>query len=278
MKRLHFLSLVGLFSLLSVSFMSAFMASPVSGNDDPSGRSLPDSQEMETLARRQPVAFLEKCVRYYDEKVQGYQLIMQKQERLQGKIQKKELVEVAFKENPFSVSMRWREGARKADRVVFVKGENDNMMLAHPAGFAGTLVKVAKRKVDGAEAKESGRYTLDQFGIKNALMRAVASMKAAKENNALQVGFFGEVSVVEAGNKPCFKLRRTYVESEADGVMELTAYIEKSTWLPVGWVMKGKINPTTGNRDFIAEYFFKDIRLNPKFGADQFKEAALTAP
>jgi hypothetical protein len=60
--------------------------------------------------------------------------------------------------------------------------------------------------------------------------------------------------------------------------MELTAYIEKSTWLPVGWVMKGKINPTTGNRDFIAEYFFKDIRLNPKFGADQFKEAALTAP
>jgi hypothetical protein len=286
MKRLHSLS-VGLFlSFFSLNVLGAAFA-PIqpAADDSPkpaSGlgsaeRPLPDSQEMETLARRQPVAFLENCMRYYDQKVQSYQLVMQKQERLQGKIQKKEMVEVAFKQDPFSVSLRWREGARKADRVVFVKGENDDMMLAHPTGVAASLVKVVKRKVDGPEAKEAGRYPLDQFGLKNSLMRAVTSMKTAKEKNLLQVAFLGEVPVIEAGNKPCYKLRRTYLEPEADGVMELTVYVDKSTWLPVGWVMKGKTNPTTGNRDFIAEYFFKDIRLNPKFGPDQFKEAALTA-
>jgi hypothetical protein len=283
MKRLHSLSVGLLICLFSMNVLGAAFAP---GADDPpkstSGvgsaeRSLPDSQEMETLARRQPVAFLENCARYYDRNVQGYQLVMQKQERLQGKIQKKEMVEVAFKEDPFSVSLRWLDGARKADRVVFVKGENDDMMLAHPAGVAGSLVKVVKRKVDGPEAKEAGRYPLDQFGLKNSLIRTVTSMKTAKEKNMLQVAFLGEVPVIEAGNKPCVKLRRTYLEPEADGVMELTVYVDKSTWLPVGWVMKGKTNPATGNRDFIAEYFFKDIRLNPKFGADQFKEATLTA-
>jgi hypothetical protein len=275
---LHFLRLGGWFSLFSVCLAGAFLAPALASKDDPSDGPQPDSKEMEALARRRPVAFLETCLRYYDQMVQGYQVVMQKQERLQGKIQKKETIQVAFRENPFSVSMRWLEGARKADRVVYVKGENDDMMLAHPAGVAGSLVKVVKRKVDGPEAKEAGRYPLDQFGIKNALVRAVSSMKAAKENNALEVGFLGEVPVIEAGNKPCYKLRRTYLQPEADGVMELTAYIDKGTWLPVGWVMKGKINPTTGNRDFVAEYFFKDFRLNPEFGADQFKEAALTAP
>jgi hypothetical protein len=275
-----------LITLLSLSLLGS---TPATASSDGTGssssslassdqRPLPDSQEMEALARRQPVAFLENCLRYFERSVAGYQLTMQKQERLQGKIQKKEMIQVAFKEDPFSVSLRWQEGARKADRVVFVKGENDNMMLAHPAGVAGNLVKVVKRKVDGPEAKESGRYTLDQFGIKNSLIRALSSMKAAKEKNMLQVGFLGEVPVIEAGNKPCYKLRRTYLEPEADGVMELTVYIEKNSWLPVGWVMKGNVNPATGNRDFVAEYFFRDIRLNPKFEANQFKEAALTVP
>jgi hypothetical protein len=229
---------------------------------------------MTNLARNDPFAFLEKCLNHYDQAVRGYQLTMQKQERLQGRLQNKELIEVAFREQPYSVSMHWLEGAKKADRVVYVAGENDGMMLAHPTGVAGKLVKVVKRKVDSEEAREAGRYTLDQFGFKNTLKRILASMQEAKKKDRLRLDFQGEAKVIESNQRVCFKLKRTYSEPEADGTQELTLYVDRENFLPVGIVVKGKVDPASGNRELLGEYFFRDLRLNPQISADQFKESA----
>src|ERR1700674_3022757 len=82
-----------------------------------SGSPLPDAAGMAQLAREDPVAFLENCIRHYDRDVQGYHLIMQKQERVptrlpieKRKLQKKEVIEVDFKDKPHSAFMHWLEG------------------------------------------------------------------------------------------------------------------------------------------------------------------------
>jgi len=74
---------------------------------------LPDALGMQKLARENPVAFLENCIRYYDRDVHGYHLTMQKQERLPTrlrieklKLQKKEVIDFYFKDKPHSVFMR----------------------------------------------------------------------------------------------------------------------------------------------------------------------------
>jgi len=229
---------------------------------------------MTNLARNDPLAFLENCVKHYDRNVHGYLTTMQKQERLQGRLQNKEVIEVAFRDQPHSVSLHWLQGARKADRVVFVAGENDGMMLAHPAGTAGKLVKVVRRKVDSDEARESGRYTLDQFGFKNTLMRAISSMKAAQKKGTLRLQFQGEAKVIEAGQRVCYKIKRTYSEPEGDGTQELTLYVDRENYIPIGVVVKGKVDPATGNRELLGEYFFREVRLNPELSPDQFKPAA----
>lgn len=256
----------------SVAFGSAMgllFFSPTQANDSPS-----DISGMTNLVRNDPFAFLENCLKHYDQTVRGYQLTMQKQERLQGRLQNKEVIEVAFREQPFSVSMRWLEGAKKADRVAYVAGENDGMMLAHPTGVAGKLVKVVKRKVDSEEARESGRYTLDQFGFKNSLKRILGSMQDAKKKNNLHLEFLGEAKVLESDQRICFKLKRTYAQPENDGTQELTVYVDRENFLPVGIVVKGKIDPASGNRELLGEYFFRDLRLNPQISAAQFKESA----
>jgi hypothetical protein len=238
-------------------------------NDGP-----PNASDMTNLARQDPFAFLQDCLKLYDKNVRGYQVILQKQERLQGKLQNREIIEVAFREQPYSVSMRWLEGARKADRVVFVAGENEGMMLAHPAGVAGKLVKVVKRKVDSDEARQSGRYTLDQFGFKKSLQRILSSMQAAKQKDALHLQFLGETKVFECDQRICFKLKRTYEAPEADGTEDLTLYVDRENFLPIGIVVRGKIDAATGNRELLGEYFFRDLRLNPQFSPQQFNEAA----
>src|SRR6516162_609713 len=163
-----------------------------------SGNPLPDADGMAQLAMHDPVVFLENCIRYYDRDIHGYHLVMQKQERVPGrlpiekrKLQKKEVIEVDFQDKPHSVFMHWLEGERLTDRCLYVEGENDNMILVHPAGLAGKFVTFVKRKVDGPEAQESGRYTLNMFGIKNGTLRTLSFAKKAKEKGRLNMDYLG---------------------------------------------------------------------------------------
>src|SRR5712671_3593138 len=109
------------------------MPEPVAATAD----ALPTATEMESLARTDPTAFLRACVRRYQREVRGFTAVLTKQELLGGKLGPVEVVEVAFREDPFSVFMKWRTPpAGRADRALYVEGTNDGKTLARPAGRA----------------------------------------------------------------------------------------------------------------------------------------------
>jgi hypothetical protein len=229
------------------------------------GSALPAEAQMKRLAETDPVAFLEACIRRYNREVKGYHCTLHKQERLDGKLQPSEEIAVDFREEPFSVLMDWKEGAQLAQKTLYVKGENKDRMLVKGTGllaFAG----VVERDTDSPDAKRSSRYSITEFGIKVGSERTLASWKQAVKDNALHVEFLGEVKVKEAGDRVCWKLRRTNYKAPEDvgGVTEGTFYFDKETWLQVGSALK------CGDGEPLADYFFKDIELNPDFKADTF--------
>jgi len=272
--------------------LSLLVASAPSQDESPSGRkelpvkpllrenptkpadSADGATSMERLAREDPIAFLEQCLDHYQREVKGYHCILQKQERIAGRLQPRETIEVYFREDPHSVLMRWQHGARKAEGALFVLGENNGKMLARPNGSLARRIvgDVVERDVDGADARQSGRYTLNQFGIRKGTERTLAAWKASRQRGKLQVEYLGEQVVKEAGDRPCYKLRRTYEAPEADGVTELTIYMDKETLLQVGSVLKGE------SGQLIGEYFWRDIQLNPALSPGQFDRDALTPP
>jgi len=242
------------------------------------GADLPDAAGLEKLAGKDPIAFLENCLRRYHREVKGYTCIMQKQERIGDKLLPKEVITTTCREKPFSVLLHWQEGQRMADAALFVEGDNQekdknglkSMMLVHPAGVAGRIVKFVSRDPDGEEAHQAGRYTLPESGIEKGTQRTLASWKAAKAAGKLKVDYLGEARLPDAGNRLCYKLRRPkYAKPEEDGVTDLTIYVDKETWLQVGSVLKGE------NDQYIAQYFFRDIKLNPDFTRDSFTKQAL---
>ncbi len=233
------------------------------------GKALPSEADMERLAKNDPIAFLKECIRRYDREVKGYTATLRKKERLGGRLQPSEVIDTAFRENPFSVLMRWQEGARRAAATLYVKGENRDQLLVRPAGVL-SVAGIVVRDPNGSEAKNASRYPLTEFGIKIGMQRTLVSWEKANKDNALHVEYLGVKRIQEAGSRPCWVLKRTrYAEPEGDGILELTTYIDKDSWLQVGTLLKGE------EGKLIGEYYFYDIKINPDFPASTFSRDAL---
>ena len=166
--------------------------------------------------------------------------------------------------------MEWKQGGGRAKRVLYVEGENNNKMLARPSGLAA-WTGIWTKEVNDPEARASGRYLINEFGIKLGTKRTLDAMLSAKGRNALFVKYEGIFKIKELGDRPCYKLIRTPYDppEDAEGLNELIIYIDTETWLQVGSILKD----TAGN--LIAEYFFRNVKLNPTFKPDQFKRSAL---
>src|SRR5437868_3828766 len=63
------------------------------------------------LMHYHPVQFLEMCLERYQRDVRGYSTLFIKRERIGGKLEPMEKLEVLFREEPFSVYMNWLQGA-----------------------------------------------------------------------------------------------------------------------------------------------------------------------
>src|SRR5437879_1673722 len=71
------------------------------------------------------VAFLEMCMARFDSSnIEGYSLRLRKQERIEELLHPVEQVEVYHRHKPHSVFFRWHQGARRAQRALYVEGEN----------------------------------------------------------------------------------------------------------------------------------------------------------
>jgi hypothetical protein len=241
------------------------------------GQPLVGAAELERLARDEPLKFLEECLLRYRRTVRGYRLTMFKQERIGDRLEPAEIMEVSFREKPFSVLLKWDKGARRAERALYVEGENNDKLLVRPTPSWYWLARGAGRlkdghvveDADGDNARQSGRFTLKEFGMYLGLARFLADWQAARHNGALHVEYLGEQSVENTGHRPSYVLRRTrFLRPERDGVTEQTIYIDKESWLQIGAV-------SNGPQGLVGAYFYRDIEINPEFAPDQFTAAGL---
>jgi hypothetical protein len=228
---------------------------------------LPDSAAMDRLARTDPTAFVENCLRRYQREVQTYHAILHKQERIDSKLRHSEEIDVTFREKPFSVLLVWLKNPGRAERVLYVQGENDNQLVVRPTGLAYKLVGIVRRDPRSPDAQQTSRIPLTEFGMRKATERLLSSWQAAAKEGNLHVDYLGKKAVPEVGNRTCYILRRTGFSQE--GVTSITAYFEADTWLQVGTTLKGEDNALLG------DYFFRDVRINPDLPADTFTQRSL---
>jgi hypothetical protein len=261
------LSSLGLYGLSQGYFDSAVAHDPPPESPvlDTSA-ALPSPDQLEQLARTDPVAFLRTCLLRYRKEVHGYRATLVKQERIAGKLGRPETIAVAFREEPFSVLLAWKTPpASMADRALYVAGQNGGKALAR----GKILHLVHHRDPYSGDAMAAGRYALPEFGIAKGMERTLAAWQAAAARGALKIEYLGVMPKPEVGGVPCYVFKRTCDPPEEDGLVAVETYFDTDHWLQVGNALTG------ANDQRIAAYFFSDLQLNPQFPPEQFDPAAL---
>ena len=220
-----------------------------------------------------PVAFLEACLkRYDDKKIQGYSLIFQKQERIDGELKREEVVIVRFREMPYSVYFFWNQPANRDVRsALYVEGDNKGSDGKSRVKVYTSFGFKLDKAPDGAEARTYSRYAMNTFGLRQTMQRTLDSWKEAQAENTLGVEYLGQEVVQEVGGRKCYKfLRPRYARPEGDdGVSKLIIFIDCETLFQVGSIVFGR------DGEKLGFYYFRDIELNPAYPPEQFTSAAL---
>lgn len=248
----------------------------------PTGR-LPTDREFVGLLKTDPIRAFEVVLQRYRRDVHGYTCVMRKQERVRGTLGPVEVVDVAFRDDPFSVFLAWQGsvGLGKPVRTLYVRGENQGLTLVK------TRFLVLSLSPDGREARDAARYSIEDFGFYNTTLRTLRAWKAARARGRLVYEYLGERAPPESGGRVCHALRRicdppevdTFSLADKDPVdpaarpqdafTTVTVLFDAGTWLQVGSEQKDAAGQLVGS------YYFADVNLNPRFPPDQFTPAAV---
>lgn len=230
------------------------------------GATLPDDAEMVRLARSNPVELLELCLKRYHREVNGYCGLLKKQERIKGQEQRPELIDVWFREQPYSVMMKWRQGARNAKASLYVDGQNKNR--------AAVLTNLRLSFVtdidpEGRLATDAGRYSIRESSLRQGTERTLRAWQAAKDNGSLVVDFKGKMPVDELGGRTCYVLKRSCSLPEDDGIASVEIAIDAENWIQTGSTLLDV------NGQLVGKYLFTGLKINPDFDEMQFDRSTL---
>lgn len=234
---------------------------------------VPSAEQFEELAKTDALACFRAAVaRYHRDVPVGYTAVMRKHERIGGRLYPAENIEIAYRNEPHAVMMKWiTEPAGQADRVLYVEGANENKLVCHPKSALARAVagSIVLSDPEGRDAKGGGRVSVRESGLLKATEQVLNAWTKARDEDKLHVEYLGVETVKELDGRKCHMFRRTVTPPEGEGLKTIVIGLDSETWFQVVNVL----TDTKGKP--IASYYFKDIKLVQEFPAETFEKAAV---
>jgi hypothetical protein len=217
---------------------------------------------LEDRAARDPIQFFDDAIERYDRTVRDYTCVFTKQERIGDKLGLEQVTNIMFREKPFSVRMEWTKNADKCDRVLYVADRwvenNQQMALVEPGALARLFVSYVMRPIHGPDAVKSSRRTIDQFGLRNAMMLTAKFAKLSKGQGVLDFRFKGPG---EVDGRPTLVFERHLPYTSDGGKWPdslLVIHIDKEMLVPTLCLCYAD----EGQQILLGKYMTTNIRLN----------------
>jgi hypothetical protein len=230
-------------------------------------------EQVESMARGEPLRLLKLAMELCEERVSDYRCTLYKQERVNGKLGQRQVIEVRYREQPLSVFMIWRENPDRVSRALFidspeyVNGKGEKVARVEPAGLiARALVRETTCPIRGADARAASRRFMDEFGFEATLEMVVRYSDQAERNGELRLIYEGEGRV---DGRPTYVLKRLLPYSGPTGRYpdaKLVVHLDQEWLLPTAVYSYGD----EAGRELLGAYEFGDVNLAPQFSARDF--------
>lgn len=196
-------------------------------------------------------------------RVKDYTGLLYKQERVGGQMSAEQTIQVRFRQQPFSVHMKWVAPKNLVGQeACYVAGQNNNMMRAKSAGAILGAIGFVSIDPNDARAKASSRHSITEAGLGNTIERMVRANETDKRLPAGHISAtFGEYRFL---NRNVTRVETTRRLNNGQVYCHRSiAYFDKETRLPVrielyDWPKPG--SPPGG--ELLEAYSYVDLKFN----------------
>ncbi|NIO16582.1 MAG: DUF1571 domain-containing protein [Deltaproteobacteria bacterium] len=193
-------------------------------------------------------------------RTESYTGIFHKQERIGGKLRKKETIFFKFK-RPFKIYMKWIERPYRGRELIYVEGRNKNRIKAREGGLLGLFT--VNLDPMGSKVMRENRHPITESGLENLVKLIAEQVRRGVASGELTSRDRGEDEVFGRRTR---KLEGIFPDDERKG------YYCYRTVLDMDMEAKVPIRVLVYDWEdrLIENYGFEDLRLNAGLTEEDF--------
>lgn len=263
-------SRLGLFSAVAISFFAC--SSPICADDQvvTTAATKPgEDDEKPSISDKHPLYKLLE-VAYKARKaisaVDDYSCMFTKRELIETKLLQSTMA-MKFREKPFSVYLRFLDKTNEGREVIYVQGQNNNNLMVHEGGvksFIGTL----NLPPTGRDAMADNRHPVTSIGLKLMINTIIKQWETEGKYDGIKANFYANPKLETGENCVAYEViheldknSKPYKEFK----FHITRlYIDNDTGIAFGCQQLGYPSKHDKKPPVIEEYFYNQIKLNPK--------------
>jgi len=201
--------------------------------------------------------------------IRDYSCLFIKKERLHGKLQPDNLIEMKVRNQPFSVYLHWLAPKNfEGQQACYVAGRNQNMMRVHSTGILGIAGFVTLDTRD-PRVMENSRHTITEAGIGHLITRLLQSWEMERRLGKTQV----RLADYTYNRIPCTRVETIHPDNSSRQFTSYrtVVYFDKTSHLPIriekyDWPRAG--GPVEG--ELLESYSYINLRTNVGLGDNAF--------
>lgn len=159
-----------------------------------------------------------------------YSIRFHKHERIDGDMQKPQVIQMKVRHEPFSVYMKWKVGD-KGRQLLFVPGQHDDKMLVRMGGIKGRLLGTLKVDPYGPQAMADSRHPVTRAGLLGMIDEMIAHRKHDLSTSEVDAQVTANVKVNDVN---CYRFLARYRNPKASkSYRKSVVYLDAEKFLPV---------------------------------------------
>jgi len=247
-------------------------AKPVSASASVTAAKVDEFFDLERRSGEHPLApckrLAERALAHIDQNIQDYSCKFAKQERIDGKLQSAQHMQMQIRHEPFSIYLRFIK-PKKGQEVLYVDGQNDNRIVALASGWKRNIGKL-NLDPNGSMAMDGQKYPITKAGVRNLTRELITIAENDMQYGECEVTNYPDVKVA---GRPAVMIEAKHPVPRREFRFHIARiYIDKEYRIPVRFEAY-KWPKSEGEQPPLEEvYVYTNFEFNHGYTNEDFSE------